>query len=323
MIDHSLRPWKTSHWATPGALAIGVLIGLGKLRAQNLYEGGYWDGRLWPSSPNVAAIAVDAAGDLIAAGNKLVFFNLTPVGGSGPGDIVRWDGQHWSILATNAPGVGALASRGGELFAGGQFASVDNVAATNVARWTGTNWTSMGDGLPVRPVRFATGTNAIYAASDVLAAGDSSYRLWAWDNSIWRSLGNGFAAPVKALLATNGALYAGWSSNLSRWDGQQWAQVATVMPNAAGMAEVRGIAMSGDTLVLAGAFGGVNGASATNVASLHGNNWTQLGTGLPDGDVRCLSRFGTNVYLCGAFKVLENGISTNAAILTLVSNQWV
>jgi hypothetical protein len=57
-----------------------VLIGLGKLRAQNLYDGSYWDGRLWLSSPNVAAIAVDAAGDLIAAGNKLVFSNLTPVG---------------------------------------------------------------------------------------------------------------------------------------------------------------------------------------------------------------------------------------------------
>jgi hypothetical protein len=108
-------------------------------------------------------------------------------GGKAITNLARWDGTNWfdvgtsfidpiyslafqgdDLLAKTATAVikrsgtnltlvgavdgqlqepGALTVHGSDIYLGGQFTSVNGVAATNIARWDGTNWWPLGSGL--------------------------------------------------------------------------------------------------------------------------------------------------------------------------------
>src|SRR5205809_1038454 len=170
---------------------------------------GYWDGRLWSVAPRCSFVAVDSSGNLVVGGTDLTC--LLP---EFP-DIVRWDGRHWSIIATNVPQLSAMELRGTDLFVGGLFTRIDGVAATNIARWDGTNWVSLAGGPTNRVSALAFSSNFLYAASNLSPANGEPVKVWQWDGSTWLTLGDGLSGPVHALLATNGLVYAAWSSTNS------------------------------------------------------------------------------------------------------------
>lgn len=284
---------------------------------------GYWDGRLWSVVPKSSFVAVDSTGNLVVGGA-----NLTCLFSSFP-DIVRWDGRHWSIIATNAVQLSAMEMRGTDLFAGGLFAGIDGVAATNIARWDGTNWFSLAGGPTDRVSTMAFNSNFVYAASNVSPANGGTVKVWQWDGTNWLTLGDGLSGPVQALLATNGVVYAAWSSTnspaqayVSVWDGNAWTPAGAFSNSVSGGASVNSLAWYGDALLAAGAFQVVDDTAATNVAVRINNTWIQAGDVAASGTAQRAAVFNTNLFLCGAFSLVRDGVTNSAAVLTLVSNRW-
>ena len=108
-----------------------------------------WDGRKWSglgsgisgardafTAPAVYALAV--RGREVYAGGRFVTAGGTPANG-----IARWDGRTWTALGEGVRTgmydgiVRALAVRGKDLYAGGQFATAGGADVYNIARWDG------------------------------------------------------------------------------------------------------------------------------------------------------------------------------------------
>ena len=93
----------------------------------------------------VMSLALDSSGSLYAGGH------FTMSGATTVNRLAKWNGQAWSRVGSHATNigmdgwVGALAIDSKDnLYAGGEFFSVDGVAAHKVAKWDGTHWSSLG-----------------------------------------------------------------------------------------------------------------------------------------------------------------------------------
>lgn len=200
---------------------------------------------------------------------------------------------------------------GPALYAAGKFAAAGGVNVDGVARWDGMSWTALGEvdagagPSPVTPfiVRalevFDDGAGpALYAGGVFTEAGQTSpIRLARWDGHRWVAIAGplgGVSTSVKALRVfddgSGDALYVGGDfrscpsgmcmSGLLRWDGAEWST-----PGEFGsFADVRTLAVhddgAGPALYIGGAFVGVDGVGARNVAKWDGAIWSALDAGL-------------------------------------------
>ncbi|MBL8093282.1 MAG: hypothetical protein JNL73_03860 [Anaerolineales bacterium] len=285
----------------------GVTLGAADYLAQ-------WDGSNW------SALGSNGAGNgalnsvvysLTAIGNTLYiggcFSNVNDAGTSltAADGIARWDGSHWTALGSNGSGdgaipavgscqqgvVSALASRNGQIIAGGNFVDVNNSgsplpAADMLAIWDGTDWSAVG-AVPngslnslVQAV-VVVGTD-LYVGGGFTDVSDQGANLPAadyvarWDGSNWSALGsngagNGALNGLVYALAVDaqGNLYAGGgftnvndngaalpaADYLARWDGTHWSALGD---NGAGNGALNGsvtaLAFSGSDLIVGGIF---------------------------------------------------------------------
>ena len=86
-----------------------------------------------------------------------------------PVALRKWSGSNWLTLGVTALGTGsqpsieALTITPESVYIGGEFDSVNGVAATNIARWDGTNWWALGSGVTGKG--WPTGYTAVHAIS--------------------------------------------------------------------------------------------------------------------------------------------------------------
>jgi hypothetical protein len=177
--------------------------------------------------------------------------------------VARWNGSQWSSVGGLLFGacnfgprsVSALASYGGQLYAGGRFGGTGfpNQPVRGIARWNGTEWSEVGGG-------FSHGVGCGFA--DVLATYDA---------------GGGQELFAAGSFSHAGATVA---TGIARWDGTSWFALGTgVFPGS-----VRAMAVhddgSGSALYVGGSFTTVDGAPAARVARWNGTSWMQVGAGL-------------------------------------------
>jgi hypothetical protein len=241
------------------------------------------------AAPYVYALAVDAAGHLVAGGA------FTQAGGTSARGIARWNGSTWSGLGAGLAGgpVRALAvTEMGEVLAGGSFTEAGGIAASRVARWSGGRWHALGKG--VDGTVFAVAPAGV--AGQVYAGGSfTSPRFFSrWDGVRWRAYGAGLAcaaagcipAGLGLLSAPGGDLYVGGyfdhaggiaANGIAKWDGASWSPLSGL---ALG---VYTLAMDGaGNLYVSGDFPTTIGGIAYNyVAKWDGAAWSPLGSGLP------------------------------------------
>ena len=193
-----------------------------------------WNGTSWTSVPNgppdVRALAEDGSGCLLvgAPGAEPVPPVLIQH------TVTRLNGANWQTIGAPAqplPDVRAMVRmRNGDVVVGGSFASFGGVAANNLARWNGSVWSPLGLGVggPVSALAAAPNGDVVVSGSFVDVGGSPAIRVARWNGQVWSSLagGLGFAALHLAAGANGEILAVGGPTNVARFDGLTWGQLA-------------------------------------------------------------------------------------------------
>ena len=123
---------------------------------------------------------------------------FTTAGGVPADNIATWDGSTWSALGAGIGAAGgdvpvaALAMRGSDLYAGGDFAMAGGVTAKYIAAWNGSAWSAVGSGVDDTVEALALSGSNLYAGGDFTTAGGVTANYIAkWDGSSWSPLGSG------------------------------------------------------------------------------------------------------------------------------------
>jgi hypothetical protein len=303
----------------------------------------------------LAIFGSGSAAELIVAGE---FFSV--VGQPDVADFARWDGTAWRLMAElgTSETIGSLLPTeltgppgldGSRLWLGGDFPTLDGVAAVNVASWDGTDFSALGAGvgtaassLPLRALAMFDDGNglALYAAGNFSTAGGiAANRFARWDGSAWTAVGLGFNAQVRTLYAHddgNGmALYAAGTftqvdgqpiSGLARWDGQAWSSVGGVAFTMNHLAEsIDAFATfddgTGPKLAIGGLFNGPLSAGRHSLVFWDGTSFSAPPGGEPDGRVRSLLVHnvgsGQMLYVGGSFRLAGGIVSSRIAAYRL------
>ncbi|MFO1076772.1 MAG: hypothetical protein U1E73_03495 [Planctomycetota bacterium] len=212
-----------------------------------------WNGSAWSfpggglaSVSHVNAVAALPNGDVIVGGDNL---NAWPW--SWYASIARWDGTSWSPLPSAAEVNSLALLANGDLVAGGTVFAVGQAgttATTGIARWDGTSWSEYGAGLE------GEGYGRAFAFAEL---------------------------PTGELLVGGGFQKAGGQPawNIARWDGAQWAALATGTNDY--VIAVAARPLGNGEFVAAGGFTQIGGVAANHIARWDGSQWSPLGTGIP------------------------------------------
>jgi hypothetical protein len=206
----------------------------------------------------------------------------------------------------------AVVDGSGNLYIGGDFTIVGEVAATNIAKWNGSSWTALGSGIEGRVYALAVSGNDLYAGGEFGTAGGGSANYIAkWNGSGWSALGSGVNSPVFALAVSGTNVYAGGNfttaggraaNYIAKWDGTSWSALGSGMGGGSPvfLPVVAALAVSGSHLYAGGFFKTAGGASATNIAKWNGSSWSALGSGM-NNTVYALAVSASDLYAGGYF----------------------
>ncbi|HMN29551.1 MAG TPA: hypothetical protein PKE45_15480, partial [Caldilineaceae bacterium] len=329
--------------AANGDLYIGGdFTKVGGIEAKNIAR---WDGRSWHPlgaglNQRVAALAIDGdtvyvAGDFTSAGAVTVAY------------IAKWSGTAWSKVGNGVgpmddsfgfpePGrVKTLLVGDGGLYAGGNFVSMDGVAANKVVFWNGQKWSALGNGVGRKDFdgNFSGGQGDVrallldgddlYVAGGFDMAGESEgiNAVARWDGTNWSGLGSGFIWDNNdgtSLAKVKTTLYAGGIFNradgqpaarLAGWDGTSWSEAGggVAVREFSSDNGVNTLLASGDQLIVGGNFVAAGGQAIDLLASWDGAKWSEVGEGLqnPDGFDTVLALAAApegGIYIGGSYK---------------------
>ncbi|MBD3258686.1 T9SS type A sorting domain-containing protein, partial [candidate division GN15 bacterium] len=223
---------------------------------------------------------------------------------------------------SNGPGLTfGLAASNDMLYIGGRFVSTVEVPSSRIVGWDGTVYHALGGGLG-GPLVGGTAVEVYdidVAGSDVYVAGSFGsadqpdlteidvYNLARWDGEMWHPMGN-FNAPVRAIYARGGELYAGGDftmvdgtaiNKIARWDGSQWVAIGEgIWGEALFDAQVYEIDSDGETLWAVGRFSYAGDKMSSGIA-----RWTYCTAPPPfdDGAGATADVSGTSVTLTWGF----------------------
>lgn len=234
------------------------------------------------------------------------------------------------------------AGPGNSIYAGGDFTTAGNGAASRIASWDGQEWLPLGSGVDNGAVRslvvFDDGTGpALYVGGQFnIAGGMSVDRMARWDGSTWSDVGGGVSGAIVDALAvfddgSGAALYAAGSfssaggvpvQNIARWDGVAWSDVGGGL-DATTLALAVHDDSSGTALHAGGFFSAAGGQPASFVARWDGAQWAALATGT-DNAVWSLASYddgaGSDLYVGGDF--LNAGGSPAAHVARWDGSTW-
>lgn len=305
-----------------------------------------WDGAAWQNINGTAGTANGVDGvvySFASTGSVLYFGGLFQTAWQGGvqnrAQIASFDGTSINAVGagvqSTAPFSAAVRAlyydtATGILHVGGDFQRANNVASKGYARWTPSTstWTAgpqfdesvlaitKHNGRIVVGGNFTTHTNGVVPAP---AIGEFS-------GSTFLPYGSGvttFTTPkVTSLVSQDGFLYAAGkfpsvggtpAACIARWSGNapsggSWTPAGSGLANV--NQQINTLTSYQNCVIAAGAFTGVGGTDATNIARFDGTGWSHLRPAL-GGFVAALLPFGSGVYAGGYFNYYRGGSVTN------------
>ena len=216
-----------------------------------------WDGTSWSEMDYGASGLMRALtiyeGDLIAGG----FF--TEIGFQAIDRMARWDGETWKpfdgdiTYRYDLSAVFDLEVWNGELYANGEFETIDGEPADDIAIWSGNSWRPFPEPGAGWIDAFGTYGGRLLVGGNFRFGGPVSQSYsYQWDGNEWLRMGSGAGSgssgfsesPSASAFATwNGSLFIGGASRyaggkpsfrIARWDGASVAQASpsiTIFPS--------------------------------------------------------------------------------------------
>jgi hypothetical protein len=290
----------------------------------------HWDGYQWGSfgggTGNYVLAMATFNGRVVAGGD---FHQSTPSLSSAH-NIASWNGgaarvfgvgMNGSVMALKAfkyPGINGS----NELIAGGVFSRAGGIAVNNITRWNESfivfppsAWAAMGSGFNNAVYAIERYNNITYAGGAFTASGATGLnRIAKWNETtdVWEPMSSGMNGFVYAMKVYNGNLYVGGNfttaggvvtGGLARWNGSAWSSLGG--PSLGG---VLSLEVYNNLLVIGGQFSGISGSP--NLIVYDGVNFSTLGTGGANNNVRALKAFGTRLYAGGDFTSI-GGVAAN------------
>ena len=303
----NIARWNGTVWTNLGPGLNNQVISLALNSPTNVFAGGYflksggltglsciarWDGVTWtnlglgvrgafPSDIdfNVAALALDGAGNVYAGGN------FTTAGTISARGIARWNGTVWTNLGSgvNESVEGLVLDKATNIYVCGEFTNAGGITARRIAKWNGVAWTNLGSGLS---------SNAYCIAID----GASNVYV------------GGFFTNAGGIAATN----------IAKWNGSSWTNLGSGLANGPNFASVHALALDGATNLYAGGnFTEAGGSPANYVAKWDGTSWTNMGSGFGTDDFSFVTTLlaGQNerLYVGGSFSKAGDKAASNIA----------
>ncbi len=242
--------------------------------------------------------------------------------------IARWNfsTNSWSaILNGKNNGVGgqvrAIATRGKEVYVGGNFNSVGTMSVNGIAKWDGNKWFALGEGIKgignsrVNAIA-ANHRGDIYVGGQLLFSGNVDMgNIAKWDGSQWSALANGVNDVVNSLVANGNDIYVtgdftmagGIAANkIAKWDDQKWSSLGEGLHN---FAKVYSIAIMDDEVYVAGQLSEMGNPSmgVSNFAKWDGQRWSEFAVPVK-GRVNAITADQGTLYIAG-YDLQYGGVS--------------
>ena len=356
-LANHIAKWNGSNWSTfksGSSNGVNDVVNTIAVSGSTVYAGGNftqfgdgtsagyvaaWNGNSW----NTMSIGFPRTVSAIAVYDNSVF-------AASHGNVLVWNGVSWiqspqSLYVhdnSNVEGtVYALASAGGNLYAGGNFTQIGYTqtgnAAYNITELVGNTWTQLSDTSQTN----SNGVNGIVYAiaangNDVYVGGEftrfvDTYGTWAyhiakWNGSKWSVLGsdtvNGVLGDVYAIAVNGNDVYVGGAftqladgtkaNHIAKWDGSRWSVLGSADSNGV-KGNVNEIGISGNNVYVGGSFFQLgNGTFASNIAMWDGSKWSAMDDGV-DGPINsfAVSAAEGKIYFGGNFQTINSTIAAN------------
>jgi hypothetical protein len=193
-------------------------------------------------------------------------------GGVAANGIAMWDGRTWTALGGGVRlgiydgVVRALALRGKDLYAGGQFITAGDVSAYNIARWSGQRWSALGSGvrgnLEIVLTIGVQGRDVYVGGMFTMAGGLSASNLATWNGANWSAFDVQTYDGVREIAVSGRDVYVGGASfvlpggvetkGIVKWDGGNWGALGPGVGDGAYRGPILAIAPHGSTLYVGG-----------------------------------------------------------------------
>lgn len=253
--------------------------------------------------------------------------------------IARWNDQQgtkgddstniwWNRLGSGLNGfANAVATIGSKVFVGGTFSRAGDINAAHVARWNGKRWSALAVGVngPIQAMAFM-GDDLFAAGSFNSLDGESATRIGRLQGTSWDLVDGVVNGPVLALATSADAVYIGGrfslagsrsALNVARWSrtDRTWGDLSFGV-GGGDISFVRGIAVAGEKVYVAGRFSVADQIRANNIAvwDLTTGSWSALGSGV-NGTVNAVAVDSDGrVYVGGDFSSAGGTPAANIAV---------
>jgi len=298
--------------ATAEALSHGVgltLDGSGRKLVYNQLRvtdagGEQLPARMEPMSPDRLAVLVNDAAD------TLYPVRIDPT----------FTDADWNAISGVDDWVNTMTADGaGNLYIGGAFTMVGNVAANRIAKWDGSTWSALGTGMDGDVWSLAVAGQNVYAGGYFTKAGGTTvHHIAKWNGTAWSALGSGVGGPpgssnfVAGIAVLGTDVYAAGefttaggvpAANIARWNGNAWSPLEGGLSGGQidlTVSHVWTLAVMGSYLYAGGEFTVAGENPAAYIAKWDGIEWSPVGAGMDD-YVYSLAVMGTNLFAGGEF----------------------
>jgi len=231
----------------------------------------YWDGSTFVAmqsgvNNDVHSIAVHPSSGHVFIGG---IFTSTVAPVVATVRIAEWTGAAWIAIGTGASAVvRALYHDGTFLYAGGDFVTMNAVAANFIARYNGAVWSALGTGADAAVHSIVPqGTNIFFGGDFTAINAVASVGVMRWNGTVFTAVGGGLATGVRVLAEDGvggivaGGIFTAPFNKIARFDGVNWIVVNDGLIATAPQGVLALYVVTASIIAMGGNFTGITGYS--------------------------------------------------------------